>query len=129
MRCYKLWMTYTKNKEITQQLIYNYLIENKNRRNNLALFKLLYPEQTKDLKFPKRTFKPKFLPSEEQIQVFYQALPDKYKPIFLLLRESGLRISGSNIVFMAIPLIILCILFLVLGKLYGKLLNELKALP
>lgn len=37
--------------------------------------------------------------------------------------------SGSNIVFMAFPLIILCILFWALGKLYIRVLNELKALP
>ncbi len=65
----------------------------KNKRNTLALFRLLYPESCKDIKFPKRKWKPKFLPSKADLRIFYEALPDEYKPIFIRLGESGLRIS------------------------------------
>ena len=55
------------------------------------MLRILYPELTKGYKFPKRTWKPKILPNKEQLRTFYNSLPDKYKPIFLLLAESGLR--------------------------------------
>ncbi len=74
-------------------MIEQYLLSHKSRRNNLAMLRLLYPELVKDIKFPKKQFKPKILPNKEQLRIFYNALPDKYKPIFLLLAESGLRIN------------------------------------
>ncbi len=55
------------------------------------MLKILYPDLK--VKFPKRVWKPKILPSKTQLKTFYDALPDQYKPIFLLLAESGLRIG------------------------------------
>ena len=55
--------------------------------------RLLYHDLSKDIKFPKRNFTPKILPNKEQLRIFYDNLPSQYKPIFLLLAESGLRIS------------------------------------
>ena len=44
--------------------------------------------------FPQVQFKPRILPSKEQLKTFYDALPSlKYKVIFLMLASSGLRIS------------------------------------
>ncbi len=57
------------------------------------MLKILYPDSVKDIKFPRGQYKPKILPNKEQLQIFYSALPDKYKPVFLLLAESGLRIG------------------------------------
>ncbi len=93
LSAYRLFSKFIGKRIVTQELIEDYLIQSKNRRNNLAMFKLLYPDFVKNLKFPKPQYHLKILPSEDQIQVFYQTLPDKYKPIFILLRESGLRIS------------------------------------
>jgi integrase len=84
MMCYKKFIK-------SKLSIPQYLIRCKDKRNNLAMLRILYPEQTKGLKFPKRTFKPKFLPNKEQLRIFYNALPEQYKPLFLLLGESGLR--------------------------------------
>jgi len=47
----------------------------------------------KDFKFPRTTVRPKILPSKDQLKIFYNALPDKYKVIFLLLASSGLRVG------------------------------------
>jgi len=55
------------------------------------MLKILYPDLVKGIKFPKGQYKPRILPNKEQLQTFYNALPEKYKPIFLLLAESGLR--------------------------------------
>ncbi len=73
--------------------IEQFLLKTKNKRNTLALFRLLYPDETKNFKFPRRIWKPKILPSKEQLRIFYNALPDREKTIFLLLAESGLRIN------------------------------------
>jgi integrase len=67
--------------------------------NYLKTFKVYYrdflkqPEIIQDYKFPKQSFKPKFLPSKEEIRIFYNALSDRYKIIFLALASSGLRIN------------------------------------
>ncbi len=37
--------------------------------------------------------KPKILPSKADLKTFYDALPDKYKAVFLMLASSGLRVS------------------------------------
>ncbi len=71
--------------------IEQFLLQTKNKRNALALFRLLYPDETKGFKFPRRIWKPKMLPNREQIKTFYDALPEKYQPIFVLLYESGLH--------------------------------------
>lgn len=67
--------------------------------NYLITFKIYYrdfvkqPERIQDYKFPKQLFKPKFLPSKEEIGIFYNDLSDRYKVIFLALASSGLRIN------------------------------------
>ncbi len=68
-------------------------------RNYLKTFKILYrdflkqPNEIIDFKFPAKQFKPKMLPNREQLKLFYNALPEREKIIFLLLSESGLRIN------------------------------------
>ena len=68
-------------------------------RNYLKTFKILYrdfikePSEVIDFKFPARTFKPKILPSKEDLRTFYNALDMREQTIFLLLGESGLRIG------------------------------------
>ncbi len=57
------------------------------------MLKALCPELVKDYRFPRIVQKPKILPNKEQIKIFYNALPDKYKGIFLALASSGLRVS------------------------------------
>ena len=48
----------------------------------------------KDFKFPRQDEKPKFLPSKNDLKIFFNDLPSlKYKIIFLALASSGLRIS------------------------------------
>ncbi len=86
MRCYKQF-------KASKQTLIDFYLNNRNKRNNLAMFRLLYPNETKGFKFPRRIWKPKILPSNQQIRIFYDALPEKYKPIFILLYESGLRIG------------------------------------
>jgi integrase/recombinase XerD len=45
-------------------------------------------------KIPKPNFKPKILPSKEELKRFYEALPSlRYKAMFLLLASSGLRLG------------------------------------
>lgn len=67
--------------------------------NYLKPFKVYYrdflkqPEIIQDYKFPKQSFKPKILPSKEEIRIFCNALSDRYKIIFLALASSGLRIN------------------------------------
>jgi len=78
---------------VTLRLIEDYLLKSKNRRNNLAMLKALYPDLVKNFKFPRRRVAPKFLPSKADMNRFYIELPDKYKVIFLALASSGLRIS------------------------------------
>jgi len=92
-RCLKIFNTFIKNQDVTRELIEEYLIKSKNRRNNLAPLRVLYPELSNNIKFPKRKLKPKILPNKEQLMIFYNNLPSQYKPIFLLLGESGLRVS------------------------------------
>ncbi len=77
--------------------------QNRDRKtygNYLCVFKALFrdylkqPELVSDYKFPSIVFKPKTIPSKDEIRVFYNALPElKYKTIFLVLASSGLRIS------------------------------------
>lgn len=68
-------------------------------RNYLSTLKVLIrdflkqPELIKDFKFPRQQFKPKTLPSKKKLRTFYNALPYKYKVLFLALGSSGLRIS------------------------------------
>ncbi len=57
------------------------------------MLKVLYPDLAKDIRFPRSKVRPKILPSKDQIKNFYDALPDKYKIIFLMLASSGLRVS------------------------------------
>ncbi|MFZ3168425.1 MAG: site-specific integrase [Candidatus Methanoperedens sp.] len=57
------------------------------------MLKVLCPDIVKDYRFPRVIRKPKILPSKEQLKTFYNALPDKYKGIFLALASSGLRVS------------------------------------
>jgi len=54
---------------------------------------LKQPELIADFKFPRQQHSLKILPSKEKLKAFYNALPDKYKVIFLALGSSGLRIS------------------------------------
>jgi integrase len=86
LRCFK---RFNKNKASIE----DYLLSSKDKRNNLAMLKILYPDKVKDFKFPRRTFKPKILPTKLQLRLFYKALPKQYQPIFLLLAESGLRVG------------------------------------
>lgn len=68
-------------------------------RNYLSMLKVLirdylkHPELIEGFKFPKQQYTPKILPSKEKLKTFYNALPEKYKVIFLALASSGLRIS------------------------------------
>ncbi len=55
--------------------------------------RVLYPDLSKDIKFPRRAFRPKILPNKEQLKIFYDNLPSQYKVIFLLLASSGLRVG------------------------------------
>jgi len=91
--CYNQFKKYIGRKEITKELIEQYLLKSKSRRNNIAMLRLICYELVKDIKFPKRQYKPKILPAKADLKIFYDALPDKYKPVFLLLAESGLRIG------------------------------------
>ncbi|VVB85626.1 Archaeal phage integrase [uncultured archaeon] len=84
MRCYKLFTD-------SNLSVNDYILNNKNKRNNIAMLKILYTNL--NIKFPKRHFKPKLLPNKEQLRTFYNALPEQYKPMFLTLAESGLRIG------------------------------------
>ncbi len=86
MRCYKQFQESKLNP-------IDFYLNNNNKRNNLAMLRILYPSLTEGLKFPKRRWKPKLLPNKQQLRTFYNALPDAYKPIFIRLGESGLRIS------------------------------------
>ncbi len=67
--------------------------------NYLKSFKIYFrdflkePNEIIDFKFPKRQFKPKILPSKTALKQFYDALDPREQTIFLLLGESGLRIS------------------------------------
>ena len=91
--CHNIFTRFIKNRNVTTELIENYLLKYRNRRNNLAVMRVLYPDLSKDIKFPRRTFKPKILPNKDQLRIFYENLPFQYKPIFLLLAESGLRVN------------------------------------
>ncbi len=68
-------------------------------KNYLAALKILFrdylnqPEIIKDFKFPRLAVKPKVLPSKAHLKIFYDALTDKYKVVFLMLASSGLRVS------------------------------------
>ncbi len=68
-------------------------------RDYLCTLKVLFrdylkqPELIQDYTFPKKPIKPKILPSKGQMKVFYNALSDKYKVIFLMLATSGLRVG------------------------------------
>ncbi len=69
-------------------------------KNYLAMLKILFRDYLgrediiKGFKFPQMQFKPKILPSREQLRTYFDALPSlKYKTIFLMLASSGLRVS------------------------------------
>ncbi|VVB90388.1 Tyrosine recombinase XerA [uncultured archaeon] len=68
-------------------------------KNYLATLKILFrdylkqPELIQDYKFPKKQFIPRILPSKPQLRTFFNALPERYKVIFLALASSGLRVS------------------------------------
>jgi integrase len=72
---------------------------NETYKNYLATLKILFrdylksPELISDFKFPQQQAHPKFLPSKQQLNTFFNALDPKYKIIFLALASSGLRIS------------------------------------
>ncbi len=93
LSCYNTFTKFAGKRETTQHLIEDYLLQTRNRRNNLAMLKVLCPDLVKDYKLPRIVQKPKILPSKEQLKTFYNALPDKYKGIFLALASSGLRVS------------------------------------
>jgi integrase len=93
LSCYNTLTKFAGKKEITQHLVEDYLLQAKNRRNNLAMLKLAWPDLVKDCRFPRIVPKPKFLPNKGQVITFFTALPDKYKGIFLALASSGLRVS------------------------------------
>jgi len=93
INCYKIFIKFTNNQPITTELIEEYILKSKQKRTNVSLMRIIYPELTKDLKFPKRTFKLKILPSDQELQTFYNGLDEREKIIFTLLRESGLRIG------------------------------------
>ncbi len=93
LRCYRRFIKFIGKKSVSNRLIEDYLLCSKDKRNNLAMLKVLCPELVKDYRFPRITQKPKILPSKEQIKTFYNALPDRYKGIFLALASSGLRVS------------------------------------
>lgn len=50
-------------------------------------------EVIEDYKFPNKPFILKILPTKEQFKIFYDALLDKHKVLFLMLASSGLRVS------------------------------------
>jgi len=91
--------------KLTAQELQNFMFwvkTNKSRKtygNYLCTMKVLFrdflkmPEIVQDFKFPAVEVKPKFLPSKQQLNVFFNALDPKYKIIFLALASSGLRIS------------------------------------
>jgi len=91
--CHNIFTRFIKNRNVTTDLIEDYLLKYNNRRNNLAVMKVLYPDLSKDIKFPRRNFRPKILPNKEQLRIFYDSLPSQYKVIFLLLASSGLRVG------------------------------------
>ena len=68
-------------------------------RDYLCTMKVFYrdymkqPEVIEDYKFPNKPFKPKILPTKEQFKIFYDALLDNHKVLFLMLASSGLRVS------------------------------------
>jgi hypothetical protein len=49
---------------------------------------LKMPDIVQDFKFPAVEVKPKFLPSKQQLNIFFKALEPKYKIIFLALASS-----------------------------------------
>ncbi len=87
------FILYLGEKSVTKSVLEKYYNNNNNKRNNLSLFRIIYPEFSKDLKFPRKQFKPKILPSKEQLKIFYDTLSEDAKIIFSLLAESGLRIG------------------------------------
>ncbi len=93
LSCYNTFSKFAGKREITQHLTEDYLLQARNRRNNLAMLKVLYPDLVRDIGFPKATVKPKILPSKAHLKTFYDALPDKYRIIFLMLASSGLRVG------------------------------------
>jgi integrase len=93
LRCYRRFIKFAGKKSISTRLIEDYLLQSKDKRNNLAMLKVACPDLVKDFKFPKVVQKPKILPSKEQIKIFYNTLPDKYQGLFLALASSGLRVS------------------------------------
>ncbi|PWB56500.1 MAG: hypothetical protein C3F06_01035 [Candidatus Methanoperedenaceae archaeon] len=64
------------------------------------MLKILYPDLVKDIKFPKGRYKPKILSNKEQLQTFYNALPDIYNPVLFLLAEFWAKELPKNILSM-----------------------------
>ncbi|VVB92289.1 Uncharacterised protein [uncultured archaeon] len=93
LSCYNTFTRFAGKREVTKRLLEDYLLGSRNRRNNLAMLKVLYPDLVRDIGFPRATVKPKILPSKVHLKTFYYALPDKYKVVFLMLASSGLRVG------------------------------------
>ena len=64
-------------------------------RDYLCTMKVFYrdylkqPEIIQDYKFPNKPFKPKVLPTKGELNIFYNALGDKHKVLFLTLQVVG----------------------------------------
>ncbi len=100
-----IFMEYSKG-AINIKSVQNFMLWVKNNKspktygNYLCALKILLrdylkqPELIADFKFPTIGYKPKILPSKEQLKTFHDALPaSKYQNIFLALASSGLRVS------------------------------------
>jgi len=72
--CYIQLEKFIGKRKLTQELIEEYYVQSKQKKNQLGMLRLLYPEASKNIKFSKKIFKVKILPSEEEIQIFYEAL-------------------------------------------------------
>lgn len=90
---YSMFLKYIGERTVNQRIVEDFILTCKSKRNALSLMRILYPEYSKHMAFPSKHYKPKLLPTESQLKTFYDALPDQFKPIFTLLRESGLRIG------------------------------------
>ncbi|KCZ70641.1 hypothetical protein ANME2D_02663 [Candidatus Methanoperedens nitroreducens] len=53
LSCYNTFAKFAGKREITKHLIEDYLLQARNRHNNLAMLKVLYPDLIRDIKFPK----------------------------------------------------------------------------
>lgn len=97
---FKKFIRFLNGRNVTKEIIEDYLSGIKSKRNDYAMLKSLFRDYLENdivgkYKIPKSHFQPKILPSKEQLKIFYDALPEKMKPLFIFLASSGLRISEA----------------------------------